>query len=207
MPLAFARHVYLYSATLISPGPRRRTRLSPGQSPDRRYSARSADRSTRHACCRRQFQLAGVARPTRPHLGSQGHFFSFAVYLFRREINERPTTLDRQRRTPTKGRIQNTPVYIIADRGLRNADWFGIGIRRILETGVGRLLETGIRKPETGLFFQGACCGRSAINGKLWRQTYVCVRTTQRTGRALGRGFGELERGIVEFSGRRKGNH
>lgn len=82
MPLAFARHVYLYSATLISPGPRRRTRLSPGQSPDRRYSARSADRSTRHACCRRQFQLAGVARPTWLSLGSQGHFFSFAVCCF-----------------------------------------------------------------------------------------------------------------------------
>ena len=82
MPLAFARHVYLYSATLISPGPRRRTRLSPSQSPDRRYSARSADRSTRHACCRRQFQLAGVARPTWLSLGSQGHFFSFAVCCF-----------------------------------------------------------------------------------------------------------------------------
>jgi hypothetical protein len=70
------------SATLISPGPRRRTRLSPSQSPDRRYSARSADRSTRHACCRRQFQLAGVARPTWLSLGSQGHFFSFAVCCF-----------------------------------------------------------------------------------------------------------------------------
>jgi len=82
VPLAFARHVYLYSATLISPGPRRRTRLSPSQSPDRRYSARSADRSTRHACCRRQFQLAGVARPTWLPLGCQGHFFSFAVCCF-----------------------------------------------------------------------------------------------------------------------------
>jgi hypothetical protein len=29
--------------------------------------------------------------------------------LFRREIYERPTTLDRQRSTPTKSRIQNTP--------------------------------------------------------------------------------------------------
>ena len=82
MPLTFARRVYLCSATLISPVPCRRTRLSTRQSPDRRYSAQSADRSTRHACCRRQFQLAGVTRPTWLSLGSQGHFFSFAVCCF-----------------------------------------------------------------------------------------------------------------------------
>jgi len=53
-------------------------------------------------------------------LSSQGHFFSFAVYLFRRGVNERPTTLDRQRRTPTKGRIQNTPEnHETAFRGRR----------------------------------------------------------------------------------------
>lgn len=43
------------------------------------------------------------------HLGSQGHFFGVAVCCFRRGINERPTTLFRQRFAPTKGRIQNTP--------------------------------------------------------------------------------------------------
>ncbi len=43
------------------------------------------------------------------YLGSQGHFFGVAVCCFRRGINERPTTLFRQRFAPTKGRIQNTP--------------------------------------------------------------------------------------------------
>ena len=42
-------------------------------------------------------------------LSSQGHFFVGAVCLFRRGINERPSALDRQLRTPTKGRIRNTP--------------------------------------------------------------------------------------------------
>ena len=31
------------------------------------------------------------------------------LLFFRRDIYERPSTLDGQRRTPTKGRIQNTP--------------------------------------------------------------------------------------------------
>jgi hypothetical protein len=42
-------------------------------------------------------------------LSSQGHFFVGAVCLFRRGICERPSTLDRQLRTPTKDRIRNTP--------------------------------------------------------------------------------------------------
>jgi hypothetical protein len=45
-------------------------------------------------------------------LGCQGHFFSVAYYFFCRGFNERPTTLDRQRRTPPKGRIQNTPERV-----------------------------------------------------------------------------------------------
>src|SRR5258706_12778637 len=47
-----------------------------------KYGAQSADRSARYACCRRQFQLAGVARPTWLTLSSQGHFFSVACYFF-----------------------------------------------------------------------------------------------------------------------------
>ena len=43
------------------------------------------------------------------NLGGQGHFFDVAYYFFRKGFNERPPTLDRQRRTPTKGRIRNTP--------------------------------------------------------------------------------------------------
>jgi len=42
-----------------------------------------------------------------------GAFLQCCRLFFRRGINERPTTLDRQRRTPTKGRIQNTPFCCV----------------------------------------------------------------------------------------------
>lgn len=46
--------------------------------------------------------------------------------IFCRGFNERPTTLDRQRRTPTKGRIQNTP-----ERFSKVDFRFSIGIFRL----------------------------------------------------------------------------
>jgi hypothetical protein len=70
---------------------------------------RRHDGRHRYSCCRRSYPLAGVMVGTWPHLSSQGHFFVGAVYLFRRGISERPSALDRQLRTPTKGRIRNTP--------------------------------------------------------------------------------------------------
>src|ERR1039457_5469056 len=51
--------------------------------------------------CRRNRVAALVRQP--------GAFLRMWLLLFRRGINERPSALDRQRRTPTKGRIQNTP--------------------------------------------------------------------------------------------------
>src|SRR5689334_11485315 len=38
-----------------------------------------------------------------------GAFLRMCLLVFCGGINERPNTLERQRRTPTKGRIQNTP--------------------------------------------------------------------------------------------------
>src|SRR5271157_1079529 len=51
--------------------------------------------------CRRNRVAALVRQP--------GAFLRMCLLFFRREISERPSALDRQRRTPTKGRIQNTP--------------------------------------------------------------------------------------------------
>jgi len=42
-------------------------------------------------------------------LGRQGHFFVSAYYWFERRLARDPRLSTRQRRTPTKGRIRNTP--------------------------------------------------------------------------------------------------
>src|ERR1700690_2118958 len=59
--------------------------------------------SSRYSASRcRRYRVAALVRLPEA-------FLRVCRLLFRREISERPSALDRQRRTPTKGRIQNTP--------------------------------------------------------------------------------------------------
>src|ERR1700690_408858 len=60
--------------------------------------------SSRYSASRcRRYRVAALVRLPEA-------FLRVCRLLFRRGISERPSGLDRQRRTPTKGRIQNTPI-------------------------------------------------------------------------------------------------
>lgn len=99
----------MFSVPLISPALRGHARLSTSQSPDEvtTRGPRTAPRVIPAVVvgpasrCRRSNKAALIKRPWA--------LLRICLLLVRRGIYERPTTLDRQRRTPTKDRIQNTP--------------------------------------------------------------------------------------------------
>jgi len=82
---------------------------------------------------RRRNRVAALVR--RP-----GASLRSCLLLFRRGISERPSALDRRRRTRTQGRIQNTPGRIVGARS-RNAGvkrWEHRGVLQVsLRTGPG----------------------------------------------------------------------
>ena len=72
-----------------------------------RYAAREWLRTL---CLLSTFVPASRCRRTNDAaLSSEGHFFVVACYCFEGGLTRPTFILERQRRTPTKGRIQNTP--------------------------------------------------------------------------------------------------
>ena len=108
MSLAFAHSIYLYSVALDLASRDASTRASPSASRDEDTAATARRMSP-------LFLLSTFPSPSRSQSGNVTAlrrplaFLRCCRLFFRRGINERPSALDRQLRTPTKGRIRNTP--------------------------------------------------------------------------------------------------
>ena len=108
MPQAFARSIYPCSVGLDLALEDAWTRASPSASRDEDTAATARRMSP-------LFLLSTFPAPSRSQSGNVTAlrrplaFLRCCRLFFRRGINERPSALDRQLHTPTKGRIRNTP--------------------------------------------------------------------------------------------------
>lgn len=119
MPLGFAHRIFRYSEVLISPVLRDFTRLSTSQPPG---EVQCANRGS----LRTLFLLSTFVSASRCHWTNEAALrrpmaFLRSSLLFFEGRFTRPTfILERQRRAPTKGRIQNTPKNRDKGQGKRS---------------------------------------------------------------------------------------